>query len=87
MFCDICGAITHEHCKCLPFFDANNLQGPYLLPSKMTAVGCMRPSTRLAVTDGGKIMQAWQCINTGKIEWRELERYEDLRQGGEACRP
>jgi len=40
----------------------------------------MQPTARLAVRDDGKIMQAWQCMNTGANEWRELERYEDVHE-------
>jgi hypothetical protein len=40
----------------------------------------LKPTALLSVTDDGKIMQAWQCVNTGLVEWRELERYEDVRE-------
>ena len=40
----------------------------------------LMPTALLSVADDGKIMQAWQCVNTGLVEWRELERYEDVRE-------
>ncbi len=43
-----------------------------------------QPTCNLRWSESKELLQAWMCVNTGEIEWKQIATFDSVRDGNKS---